>query len=451
MGGITHRQTPAKWRVSPKSGAARSRKDRLMSQRDDAGEEAVMTIHRARFDHPAQGLIEEGAAFTALSARPLTKPAPRPRERERFDVIVIGGGQAGLSVGYQLARRGLSFVILDAHARIGDSWRKRWDSLRLFTPARFDGLEGMPFPAPPDSFPTKDEMADYLEEYAAHFELPVRTGVRVDRLTREQGRYVVHAGEARLEADQVVVAMANYQAPRVPDFARELAPDIVQLHSSEYRSPAQLRAGDVLIVGAGNSGSEIALELAKHQRVMMSGRDTGHIPFRIGGFWGRLLLVRLVLRFVFHRLLTVETAFGRRVRAKMLSQGGPLIRVKPSDLLAAGVERAPRVLGVRDGLPLLEDGRLLQIANVIWCTGFEPGLSWIDLPIFDQHGEPSHERGLTADQPGLYFVGRMFLYAASSVMIHGVGRDAARIAAAVALRSNADRAAGRAEPALAAE
>jgi cation diffusion facilitator CzcD-associated flavoprotein CzcO len=152
---------------------------------------------------------------------------------ERFDVIVIGGGQAGLSVGHHLARQGLGFVILDAHARTGDAWRKRWDSLRLFTPAVFDGLDGMPFPARPFHFPTKDEMADYLESYAKRFALPVRHGVRVERLTREGGMYVITAGDRRLEAPQVVVAMANYQAPRVPSLARELDPGIVQLHSRD--------------------------------------------------------------------------------------------------------------------------------------------------------------------------------------------------------------------------
>src|SRR5262245_53690367 len=167
---------------------------------------------------------------------------------ERVHTIVIGGGQAGLSVGYYLKRQGRPFVILEANQRIGDTWRRRWDSLRLFTPARFDGLVGMPFPAPAYSFPTKDEMGDYLERYAARFDLPVRTGVKVDRLTREGRFYVITAGERRFEAEHVVVAMANYQVPRVPPFAGELDPGIVQLHSFDYRNPGQLREGPVLIV-----------------------------------------------------------------------------------------------------------------------------------------------------------------------------------------------------------
>jgi putative flavoprotein involved in K+ transport len=358
-------------------------------------------------------------------------------ERERYDVVVIGGGQAGLSVGYYLAQRNQRFVILDASARVGDSWRKRWDSLRLFTPRLYDGLAGMAFPGPDFSFPTKDEMADYLEAYAEHFRLPVRSGVEVEKLSKQDGRYLVKTKDRVFEADHVVVAMSSYQRPRVPAFARELRPDIVQLHSADYRNPAQLRPGSVLIAGAGNSGSEIALELtaAGHQ-IWMSGRDTGEIPFRIEGLMARLLLCRLVLRVLFHRLLSVSTAFGRRMRPKFLGKGGPLIRVKARDLAGAGVERTPRVGGVRDGLPVLEDGRVLEAANVVWCTGFSPGFSWIDLPIFDQHGEPKHESGVVESMPGLYFVGLHFLHAVSSTMIHGVARDAQRIAAAISARKS---------------
>ena len=365
-----------------------------------------------------------------LDAR-VQAPGEGARTRERFDVVVIGAGQAGLSVGYHLARRGVRFVILDAERRIGDAWRKRWDSLRLFSPARYDGLDGMPFPAPPNSFPTKDEMADYLEAYAARFQLPVRGGLRVDRLSRRDGRYVVSAGELEIEADQVVVAMANYQHRRVPAFARELDAAIVQLHSLEYRNPAQLRAGPVLIAGAGNSAAEIAVEIAGGHRTWVAGPSTGQVPFRIDGFWGRLVLVRLMFRFLFHRVLTVRTPMGRKMRSKALHRGVPLIRTKTDALIAAGVERAPRVVGVRGGLPLLDDGRVLEVANVIWCTGYHAGFNWIDLPVLGADGEPTHAAGVARDQPGLYFVGLHFLYSMSSSMIHGVGRDAARIAAAV--------------------
>ena len=318
--------------------------------------------------------------------------------------------------------------------RSGDVWRTRWDSLRLFTPARYAGLDGMPFPAPPHAFPTKDEMGDFLEHYARRFELPVRTGVRVDRLSRQGSRFLAVSGTRRFEADNVIVAMSNYQRPRVPAFAGELAPEIVQLHSSEYRNPGQLRPGGVLIAGAGNSGAEIALELASCHETWLAGRDTGHVPFQIDGLAARVMLIRLVLRGLFHRLLTVATPLGRAVRPKVLHVGGPLIRVKPRTLADAGVRRAPRVAGAQNGRPALADGRVLDVANVVWCTGFHPGFSWIDLPVFGPDGEPRHERGSVPDQPGLYFVGLHFLYAFSSTMIHGVGRDAARIADAVAAR-----------------
>jgi putative flavoprotein involved in K+ transport len=360
------------------------------------------------------------------------------REPERIQTIVVGGGQAGLAAGYHLARRGLPFVILDAHERIGDAWRTRWDSLRLFTPARYDGLPGLPFPGPDDTFPTKDEMANYLEAYAARFELPVRTGVKVDCLTKQDGRFVLKAGDRRFEAENVVVAMANWQRPRIPSFAQALDPSIVQLHSIDYRNPSQLQDGGVLIVGAGNSGAEIALDVARSHPTWMSGRDTGHLPFRVDGIVSRILL-RPLFRFVFHRLLTVNTPLGRRLRPKLLSHGMPLIRVKPADLAAAGVGRVPRVVDIWDGRPVLAGDRVLDVANVIWCTGFHPGFSWIDLPIFTAEGEPAHRRGVVAGEPGLYFVGLAFLYAASSAMIHGVGRDAEHIVEAIAARAHAPR------------
>ena len=353
-----------------------------------------------------------------------------PQSAERHDVIVIGGGQAGLAMGYQLAQRGISFVILEAHERVGDSWRQRWDSLRLFTPARYDSLAGMPFPAPDFSYPTKDEMAAYLARYAEKFRLPVRTGTRVTRLTRRNGHFALTTNQGTLEAKQVVVAMSTFQQSRVPAFTSDLAPDITQLTSLAYRNPGQLREGGVLVVGAGNSGAEIALDVAKTHRVFLSGRDVGQVPFRITSPIARLL-VPIVLRVVFHRILTVRTPMGRKARRKMLTSGGPLVRSKREDLTAAGVERVGRVAGIRDGKPLLDDGRVLDVTNVIWCTGLEPGFSWIDI---DVHGEiePRHEGGIVPDVPGLYFVGLMFLYAGSSVMVHGVSRDAARIAGVIA-------------------
>ena len=353
----------------------------------------------------------------------------------RVDTVVVGGGQAGLSVGYHLSRLGVPFVILDGSRRIGDSWRHRWDSLRLFTPARYAGLDGMPFPAEPFSFPTKDAMADYLESYARRFDLPVRSGVRVDRLSRLGDRFIVVAGNQRIEARNVVVAMGNYQRPRRPAFAGELRSTVVQLHSFEYRNLSQLHRGDVLVVGAGNSGAEIAMETVTRHRTWLAGQETGRVPFRVDGLAARLGLSRLVLRVIFHRVLSMATPIGRRLRPKMLHRAAPLIRTKPRHLAAAGVQRIPKVVGVRNGLPLLEDGRVLDVANIVWCTGFDAAFSWIDLPAFGADGMPEHDAGVVESEPGLFFVGLPFLYAFSSEMIHGVGRDAARIAGAIAERT----------------
>ena len=349
---------------------------------------------------------------------------------ERFETVIVGGGQAGLATGYHLARLGRSFVVLDAGARVGDPWRGRWDSLRLYTPARYSGLPGWPFPGEPFHYPARDEVADYLEAYAARFELPVRPGVRVDRLSRQGDRFLVTAGDRRFEAANVVVAAGAYHHPRVPGFAAELDPAIRQLHSSAYRRPDQLRDGRVLVVGAGNSGAEIALELSASHPIWLSGRHPGNEPARAGSRFDRVATP--AIWFAFSRVLSVDNPVGRRLRPKLLNAAAPLARVRRRDLAAAGVERVPRTAGTRDGLPLLEDGRVLEVANVVWCTGFRHDFGWIDLPVFDDDGEPRHDRGVVADQPGLYFVGLFFLSSVTSALVGGVGRDAGHVAAKLA-------------------
>ena len=360
---------------------------------------------------------------------------------ERIDTVVIGAGQSGLSVGYHLAGSGVPFVILEANDRVGDTWRRRWDSLKLFTPARFDGLVGKPFPAPPGTFPTKDAMADYLESYAREFKLPVRTGMQVTRLSRHGDRFLVTTKDSTIEANQVVVAMATFQRPTTPVFARELDHRIAQLHSVDYRNPRQLVPGGVLVVGAGNSGAEIAMEAARGgHAVWLSGRDVGEAPFRIDTFLGRHLLTPFLFRVVFHRILTIDTPMGRRARPAFTTMGHRLIRVRSQDLATAGVTRISRLRGVSDGLPQTVDGQVLDVANVIWCTGFDPGFSWIHLPVFDASGAPMQRRGIVSVLPGLYFVGLTFLYSVSSTMIHGAARDAEHVAKAIVRRTQ-DRAA----------
>lgn len=354
------------------------------------------------------------------------------RRVERVETIVIGGGQAGLSVGYHLSRLGRPFVILDAHERIGDTWRNRWDSMRLFTPARRDGLPGMPFPARKHSFPTVREMADYLETYATHFELPVRGGVRVDALgRRESGRFVLAAGRQRFEADHVVIATGPFQASHTPAFAAQLDPRIFQLHSGDYRNPAQLPAGDVLVVGAGTSGADIALELAADRHVRLSGEFPAAIPFNIEGASGRLIFP--LLWQVWTHVLNFDTPVGRKLLPKIRAGKQPLIRVKPKHLAAAGVEVVPRTVGVEHGLPALEDGRAIDVPIVIWCTGYRSSHDWIDLPVHDEEADlASDHDGVVGSEPGLYRVGREFLHAFNSHTVGGVGRDAERIAKRIA-------------------
>ena len=362
-------------------------------------------------------------------------------EAERFETVIIGGGQAGLAVGHHLARRGRPFVILDDGDRVGDAWRKRWSSLRLFSPARYDGLPGWRFPGPGWSFPTKDEMADYLEAYARRFELPVRLGVRVERMWKDGERYAVAAGDRRFEADHVVIATGAHRVPRIPPFAPELDPRIVQLHSSAYEGPSSLQEGGVLVVGAGNSGADIAVEVAREHPTLISGREVGEIPVRHGSRRARLFLP--VIRFLGQHVLTVRTPIGRRVGPGLAGRATPLIRVKGADLAAAGVERVPRVAGVRDGLPVLDDGRALEVANVIWCTGFGHDLSWVELPIFAANGLPEHDRGIARSEPDVCFVGLPFQYAVTSDVLPGVGRDAARVARHIAARAAVSRRAVR--------
>ncbi|HET7117979.1 MAG TPA: NAD(P)/FAD-dependent oxidoreductase [Hanamia sp.] len=345
---------------------------------------------------------------------------------EYYKVIIIGAGQAGLNMGYYLSQKGIPFLIIDANKNVGDSWRKRWDTLHLFTPAQYDGLPGMPFPAMKHTFPSKDEFADYLEEYAGHFNLPVRTNTYVTSLSRDAKGFIINAGDKQFKADNVVVAMNDCQHQRVPAFAKELDPGIVQIFSSKYKNPSQLQDGNVLVIGAGNSGCEIALEVSKTHRTWLAGRDTGHIPFRIKSKVGHVM-VPFVLRFMFHRIFTTGTFIGRKIRPKAISTGGPLIRIKPKEITEAGIIRVPKVTGVIEGLPVLQNKEVLDVKNIIWCTGYYPRFSWIDLPVF-KNGRPVQERGVVDSEPGLYFLGLHFLYAMSSGMIHGVDRDAKYIA-----------------------
>ncbi|TAK70656.1 MAG: FAD-binding protein [Actinomycetota bacterium] len=343
------------------------------------------------------------------------------------DTIVIGGGQAGLVAGYELKKRGRDFVILDAQPRVGDAWRNRWDSLRLFTPGRDCGLPGLRFASHGGLAPTKDEMADYLETYAAHHDLPVRNGVRVTRLRRSGDRFVVSTTTGDLTAANVVVATGSYATPALPGFADQLDPHLVQVHSADYRNPSQLQAGGVLVVGGGNSGADISLEVVASHPTWLAGPTVPHIPPDIDGWFARTFVVRIV-RFVQRDVLSLRTPVGRRAAVTLRGKATPLVRVKPKWLARAGVDRVGRVVAARDGLPQLDDGRVLDVTNVIWCTGFRHDFPWIDIAAaLDEHGVPRHERGSCVAVPGLYFVGLEFQFALASASLWGVARDAAYV------------------------
>jgi putative flavoprotein involved in K+ transport len=372
-------------------------------------------------------------------------------EAERIDTLVIGGGQAGLSAGYHLKRRGMPFLILDADERIGDHWRERWDSLRLYSPARWDSLPGFRFPARAFHYPTGREMGDYLAAYAEHFALPVRTGIRVERVepAPDGDGFLVSAAGRRIAARQVVVATGPFRIPNVPAFAGELDPAIRQLHSNDYRDPSQLLEGPVLVVGLSHSGADIAFETATTHRTILSGKAAGQMPFRVTET-RKAWLGWPVVEFAFAHVLTIRTPMGRAMRPHVRQGGGPLLRVRLPDLDRVGVERHDdKTVGVQEGKPVLADGTILDVANVVWCTGYRRDYSWIGAPVMGDDGYPVEVRGVSPTVPGLYFLGVPFSYAFTSMLVAGAGRDAKYVVDRIAERvgATAKRAAMTAAPA----
>jgi putative flavoprotein involved in K+ transport len=357
---------------------------------------------------------------------------------QHVETLIIGAGQAGLTTGYHLMRRGRPFVIVDSSRRIGDNWRQQWDTLRLYTPAKYDGLPGLAFPAARWHFPSKDEVGDYLETYALHFDLPVRTNTRVERLeARPGGGYIAYLGDESISCDNVVVATGSFgRTPRVPDVSDQLDPAIRQMHSSEYRRPSQLLPGPVLVVGASHSGQDIAYELAESRPTILCGPSRGNIPVRPESRRAHALLP--VMIFVFKHVVTRRTPLGRKEMLAVRRHGGPHLRVKSADLERRGVRRHhARMTAVADGRPVLDDGTLLDVNNVIWCTGFRQVFNWIQLPILDGDGWPVEYRGVVDAAPGLFFCGLSFQYAMASMTFLGIGRDADYVARQILARVSA--------------
>jgi putative flavoprotein involved in K+ transport len=372
-----------------------------------------------------------------MSARRETAPASPVDHRGDREVVVVGGGQAGLAIGYFLAQQGRDFVILEAAYEPAAAWRARWDSLKLFTPVRYSGLPGLAFPGDPDSYPGRDEVAAYLTDYARHFALPVELASRVRSIRRSEARYRVELEDRTYGAAQVVVATGPFQVPFVPPIADGLAAEVVQLHSTAYRAPNDIPEGPVLVVGGGNTGFQIAEELSASREVHLSiGSRQTPLPQRILGrdlFWylDKTALIRK----------SRDTRIGRRLQGRET-----LIGSSPRALRRRyGVELHRRAVDASGRTVRFSDGSALDVASLIWATGFRHDHSWIDAPVFDEHGRVAHTRGVT-QSPGLYLLGMSWQHTRGSALIGWVGDDAAYIADAIKTFRPTAGAAGRTEP-----
>jgi putative flavoprotein involved in K+ transport len=341
-------------------------------------------------------------------------------EAPSFDVVVIGGSQAGLAIGYHLTQRGLRYVILDAGSETGHVWRSRWDSLTLFTPAQCSGLPEMAFPSPNDTYPSKDDVATYLQSYVSAFDLPVRLNAKVTSLTQRDGAYVVATADAEFTASQVVVAAGPFQVPFVPPVAGDLEETVLQIHSADYRNPAQLpEGGHVLVVGGGNSGFQIAEELAATRKVDLAvGKRIPSLPQRLLGkdlFWW--------LSGIGFMKVSTDSRLGRK-----LSKRDVLIGSSARRLRRSGVTLRKRLVSAAGRRAVFDDGSEQDVDAIVWATGYRSDFSWIDVSgVGDARGGTIHRRGVT-DAPGLFFIGLTWQHTRGSALIGFVGDDAAFIA-----------------------
>jgi putative flavoprotein involved in K+ transport len=367
---------------------------------------------------------------------PNDRPAGAGVDGALLDVIVVGGSQAGLAIAWHLAREGLRFVVLEAGPEIGHTWRSRWDSLTLFTPTQHDALPGMPFPGPPDTYPTKDPVADYLTAYAAAFNLPVRVNARVTDLRRTAEGFEARTDSGVFRARQVVVATGPFQVPFIPPAAQRLDGSVTQLHSAGHRNPQALPDGPVLVVGGGNSGFQIAEEFAATRRVDLSiATKLPALPQRLGGkdlFWW---LTRLGLMRV-----TVNSRLGQRMSSREFIIGSSRRRLR-----AAGVRFRSGVAAADGRTVRFADGTSLDVGIVIWATGYRSDYSWIDIPGVVGDGKVVHRRGVT-DVPGLYFLGQSWQHTRGSALLGFVHQDAAYLAGLITSRARATQAAASAPP-----
>jgi putative flavoprotein involved in K+ transport len=346
-----------------------------------------------------------------------------------FEVVVIGGGQAGLTMGHFLGQERRRFVILERADSVAPAWRERWDSLTLFTPRRYSALPGLPIPGDPDGHSTRDEVVAYLERYAETFELPIELNSEVRRLFREGDHFVLELDGRTVTSDQVIVATGPFQTPFVPKLAAQFDPGLWQVHSTGYRRPNDVPEGTVLVVGGGNTGFQIAKELsATHKVVLSIGSKQKPLPQRIAGrdiFWW-LTKTHLLSK-------TVESRLGSKFKGR-----DTLIGSSPRELTRKyKVELKGRASDGVARIVRFEDGTTLEVDSLIWATGYRPFYSWIDLPILDANGRLQHRRGVT-EVPGLFFLGLTWQWTRGSALIGFVKDDAAFLAERIAALPEAE-------------
>lgn len=334
-----------------------------------------------------------------------------------YDVLVVGGGQAGLSMGYYLKQSGLSFVILDNQSKAGDVWRKRYDSLIMFTPRLYSSLPGLPLPGDPKEFPTKDEIADYLDQYVQAFDLPIKFNTQVQKVRKEKDIFVISTNDLMLKTKRIVIATGPFHTPSIPSFSKELSREITQLHSSEYRNPTQLQDGPVLVVGSGNSGAQIAVELSEsHETYLSVSQTIRFMPLNIAGksiFWW------------FDKLGILKADRHSFIGKKIQSKGDPIFGYELREKIKNhSVILKSRTKSIHKNEIQFEDLTSISVKNIIWATGFIPNYSWIEIPnLLDSNGKVTHERGVT-EIDGLYFLGLPWQHRRGSALLLGVGEDA---------------------------
>ena len=343
-----------------------------------------------------------------------------------IDTLVIGAGQAGLAAGYHLQRAGLTFTILEAGDQPGGSWPRYYASLRLFSPARFSSLPGLPFPGTGDRYPARDEVSAYLRQYASHFALPVRTGIPVVRITRQGAAFAVETADGTvLTARSVIAATGAFSRPNVPAIAGQDAFAGQIIHSAAYHAPESFRGQRVVVVGGGNSAIQIAVELAQVATVSLAtrhplrfqaqrtrGRDihwwwhtTGFDRARLGQRLGRLVQQQAVGVILDPGIYQAALAAGRPDQRAMFTAFTP-----------TGVQWA--------------GGQAEAVDAVIFATGYLPNLPYLaDLGALDTDGRPLHRAGLSTTVPQLGYVGLEQQRTFASATLRGVGADAAHVVA----------------------